>query len=64
MTPRAHALTRAAALAAETAARSTNSRHHEEAKHMRELAKAEIERLPGTEPPEKTRRSDKTWRWW
>jgi hypothetical protein len=52
--PRLRALAKAALLAAETAERSTDPRHLDEAQRLRDLWKAEIERVPGA--PEKTRR--------
>jgi hypothetical protein len=61
MTPRCRALARAAQLAAETAATTSDTRHADEAERLWQMLKAEIDRVPGA--PEKARRTDRTWRW-
>jgi hypothetical protein len=60
-TPRAIALLKAVALAADTASRSKDTRFHLEAQVIKHQLKAEIERVPGAPP--RTRRSDKASRW-
>lgn len=63
MTPRALALAKAAEIAADTASRSHDTRHHLEALRIKRALDAELERVAASRPTMQPRAGGKAWRW-